>query len=349
MRMNGEHRPNDSVRLPDLARALGDASPFDRAGWYDLLTAATAAQSRRFDAHGYAGTVSAWLPLVETSPQCYASLANWYSFSARPLFASDDGAPVERDSAAAALVVLTASLKRRAARLTLYPLPDRDHSAALLAGALRAAGWLVTATAAGDSHWLDLGEMDHDAWWATRPGALRSTIARKGRKGIVDLTVTDRFDAAIWDAYERVYAASWKPAEGDPALLRAFAEAEAARGHIRLGLATIAGEPVAAQFWTVEGGTAFIHKLAHVEDSIKASPGSLLSAALFRHVITVDGVRRVDFGTGNDPYKRDWMNRHNHLWRIEAFNPARPAAWLPAIKAKLRAMRAAPEQQGTTA
>src|SRR3546814_3591088 len=90
---------------------------------------------------------------------------------------------------------------------------------------------------------------------------------------------------------------------GHPALLRAFAEAEGAGGRLRMGIARIEGVPVAAQYWTVEDGTAFIHKLAHVEDSLKASPGTLLSAALFRHVIEIDGVKRVAFGTGNDAYK----------------------------------------------
>src|SRR3546814_3818205 len=87
---------------------------------------------------------------------------------------------------------------------------------------------------------------------------------------------------------------------------------------LRMGIARIEGVPVAAQYWTVEDGTAFIHKLAHVEDSLKASPGTLLSAALFRRAIEVDGVKRVDFGTGNDGYKRDWMNRHDPLWRIKS-------------------------------
>ena len=49
-----------------------------------------------------------------------------------------------------------------------------------------------------------------------------------------------------------------------------------------------------------------------------------------------DGVKRVDFGTGNDAYKRDWMNRHRKLWRIEAFNPSRPTAWGPAITSWMR-------------
>ena len=66
--------------------------------------------------------------------------------------------------------------------------------------------------------------------------------------------------------------------------------------------------------------------------------GSGLSATLFRHVITVDGVRRIDFGTGNDAYKRDWMNRHEPLWRLEGFNRGRIAAWGPALKAFARSL-----------
>ena len=180
--------------------------------------------------------------------------------------------------------------------------------------------------------------MDHDVWWASRPGALRSTVQRKAKKGVVDIQLITAFDPGSWAAYEQIYAASWKPQEGDPALLRAFAELESVRGTFRMGIARIEGVPVAAQYWTVEDGTAFIHKLAHVEDSLKASPGTLLSAALFRHVIEVDRVKRVDFGTGNDGYKRDWMNRHDPLWRIEAFNPSRLAAWGPALKAFARSM-----------
>ena len=41
------------------------------------------------------------------------------------------------------------------------------------------------------------------------------------------------------------------------------------------------GEAVAAQFWTVEDGTAYIHKLAHLESAKALSAGTTLSAALF--------------------------------------------------------------------
>src|SRR3546814_9695066 len=83
-------------------------------------------------------------------------------------------------------------------------------------------GWWVKEKPAGDRHWLDLGDMDHDAWWASRPGALRNTVQRKAKKGIVDIQLLTDFDPGSWAAYEQIYAASWKPEEGHPALLRAL-------------------------------------------------------------------------------------------------------------------------------
>jgi len=322
MQGNGEDHAND-----DAARAAGFGAPFDRALWFDLLAAHGFAGQGRFDAHGQTDTATALLPLRIEKPGHLVGLTNWYSFAIRPLYtgASNHGA---------ALFDLFRGLRSQAARLSLYPVRDDEHQAII--SALRSAGWWVRSTAAGDRHWLDLGDMDHDAWWASRPGALRNTVQRKAKKRIVDIQLLTAFDPGSWAAYEQIYAASWKPDEGHPALLRAFAEAEGVGGRLRMGIARIDGTPVAAQYWTVEDGTAFIHKLAHVEDSLKASPGTLLSAALFRHVIEVDGVKRVDFGTGNDGYKRDWMNRHDPLWRIEAFNPSRVAAWGPALKAFAR-------------
>ena len=336
MQGNGEHRANDDAGLPEGARAAAPASPFDRAAWFDLLTDYGFAGEGRVDAHGAAGSVCAWLPLRRDGAGRFSGLTNWYSFSIRPLFTG----PAHPGERGAALRDLFAGLRKRAARLTLYPVPEIEGVQDDLQIALRGAGWWVKATAAGDRHWLDLTGMTHDEWWESRPGALKNTVKRKAKKGVVDIQLLTAFDPGSWAAYESIYAASWKPEEGHPALLRAFAEAESWRGTFRMGIARIEGIPVAAQYWTVEDGTAFIHKLAHVEDSLKASPGTLLSAALFRHVIDVDGVKRVDFGTGNDGYKTDWMNRHERLWRLEAFNPSRIAAWGPAIKAFARSLTA---------
>ena len=78
---------------------------------------------------------------------------------------------------------------------------------------------------------------------------------------------------------------------------------------------------------TVEHGTAWIHKLAHREDSRALSPGTVLSAALFERVIDGDGVELIDFGTGDDGDKRDWMDDVRTRWRIDALDPRSPRAW----------------------
>jgi len=103
-----------------------------------------------------------------------------------------------------------------------------------------------------------------------------------------------------------------------------------------MGLACADGVPVAAQFWTVENGTAFIHKLAHLESAKPLSPGTTLSAALFRRVIDEDKVALVDFGTGNDGYKRDWMEEVRPRYRLDMLRPGWPGNWPIIAKAMAR-------------
>jgi CelD/BcsL family acetyltransferase involved in cellulose biosynthesis len=111
---------------------------------------------------------------------------------------------------------------------------------------------------------------------------------------------------------------------------------------LRLGIASISGRPVAAQFWTVEGGTAFIHKLAHVEDARDHSPGSLLTAAMMERAIDVDRVSEVDFGTGDDPYKRDWMDSRRPRYRLDMHWTRDPRAWAEFVMASVRHLRRVP-------
>ncbi|HEY8908590.1 MAG TPA: GNAT family N-acetyltransferase, partial [Rhodoferax sp.] len=61
------------------------------------------------------------------------------------------------------------------------------------------------------------------------------------------------------------------------------------------------------------------------------SAGSVLTAALMRHVIDVDHVEEVDYLTGDDAYKRDWMSHRRERWGIVAFDLRTAAglwAWL---------------------
>jgi hypothetical protein len=163
--------------------------------------------------------------------------------------------------------------------------------------------------------------LSFEDYWAARPSRLRNTAKRRAKAAALDIRCLDRFDEAAWTDYESVYQASWKPTEGSPPLMRDLAKAEGAAGTLRLGLAYREGVPVAAQLWTVEGGRATIHKLAYREDCKQHSPGTLLSAEMFRHVIDRDRPEIIDFGLGDDPYKRDWMDEAEPLFTLQAFDP----------------------------
>jgi CelD/BcsL family acetyltransferase involved in cellulose biosynthesis len=75
------------------------------------------------------------------------------------------------------------------------------------------------------------------------------------------------------------------------------------------------------QLWLVENGEATIHKLAYAEGAKAMSPGTLLGMEMFRRALDVDHVRAIDYGTGDDGYKKDWMAERRVLWQIRAFNP----------------------------
>ena len=259
--------------------------PFDRLDWFALLDDPLYALAE-------SGRGRVLLPLQRERRQL-ASLANWFSFTWRPL--GDDPA---------LLAALAHDLRRQTHRVELGPLPDEDGSATALEIAFRDAGWLVAREVCDENHVLPVAGRSFAEYWATRPGKMRTTLKRKARK--VEITILTHFDEAAWAEYRAVYESSWKPQEERADLLEAFARAEGAAGRIRLGIARAAGEPVAAQFWTVENGTAYIHKLAHIEAAKPLSAGTTLSAALFEHAIDIDRVELVDFGTGSDGYKRDW-------------------------------------------
>ena len=294
--------------------------PFDRVEWFARL--ADAGLDPFVVQASEAGSSLALL-LTRANGRLEA-LGNWYTFVWRPV-----GTP-----STDLLVAAARDLRRRTHRLTMWPVPGEGDQAARIVQGFREAGWSVRCELCDHNHVLAVEGRSFAEYWATRPGQMRTTLKRKGKKVSVD--ILDRFDPEVWAAYQTIYEESWKPEEGDPELLRRFAEDEGAAGRIRLGIARAEGAPVAAQFWTVENGIAYIHKLAHRESSKPLSAGATLSAALFKRVIDIDKVDLIDFGTGNDRYKRDWMELDRPRYRIDCLDPWQPKAW-PALAKRVLA------------
>ncbi len=316
----------------DHLTRLEQANLFDRLDWFKRVAAHLpdhAPVVARVASEG----MLCWLFLARQGKSA-TGLSNWYSMAFRPVFSGD---PDETRK----LLMLTAIARRLAtanpkiASLTIAPVPHEDGSAPLLAKAFAKGGWSVYAAQSSTSWTANVSGMSFDEYWAARPGQLRSTHKRKLAKADFKTEVHTEFSADAWAAYESIYENSWKPEEGSPAFLRDLAEREGLAGCLRLGMCHMDGVPVAAQFWTVENGRALIHKLAHLQSAHEASPGTILSAAMFRHVIDEDHVDVIDFGTGNDPYKADWMDGSAALIAVRAFNNRTVAGMAGAAKAGL--------------
>lgn len=274
-----------------------------------------------------------WLFLLTPQARQLSALANWYSFSWAPIFV---GSP-DRATQAQLLDSVAAHLVRDTAQIDLYPLSDHHGSVAMLLAAFRRMGWLAVRRPMGGNYRLELGGRDFATYWAERPGRLRTLVKRKERGGIL-LRLTGQMTDTDWDAYLTVHDRSWKEPEPHIRFFRELAEREGAAGRLRLGFAELDGRPIATQLWTVENGTALIHKLAHDKAFDAASPGTLLSHAMFAQAIDRDRVSTIDYGTGDNEYKREWMDQRATLHRIDCFNPRFASSWIPAARTAISAL-----------
>ncbi len=272
--------------------------------------------------------------LAERANGSAVGLASWYTLAFRPIVTGATTAGFAQPL----LTALADNLRPRLSSIALDHVPEAD--AAAVQRAFHAAGW-VAAVQPQVANWsIDVSGKTFAEYWAERPGQLRSTAKRKAAKIDLKIEILTQFDDTAWAAYEDIYAHSWKPHEGSLAFLRAMAEEKGAADALRLGLATLDGRPVAAQLWTLSHGHAIIHKLAHREDVAELSPGTILSKAMFEHVIDQDRVMTIDFGTGDDRYKADWMSTRVMRMRVDLYNPRKAAGLFGATKAGLRALAA---------
>lgn len=191
--------------------------------------------------------------------------------------------------------------------------------------ALRTSGWIPFRYFCFGNWFLKI-DKPWPEYLKEREGKLRSTIKRMGKKfaadgGVLEIVSSPALVEPAIKAFNDVYALSWKKPEPYPNFIPGLIRSLAARGSLRLGIARLAGRPIAAQLWTVHQGRAHIFKLAYDASFAHYSSGTLLTAHLMEHVIDHDGVAEVDYLIGDDAYKQLWMSNRRERWGIVAYNP----------------------------
>jgi Acetyltransferase (GNAT) domain len=297
----------------ELDRA-GQTSLFDRYEWFNRTQAECPLPGKPLIVRAQDDSFDAWLFLTESGHGRAEGLSSWYTLAFRPVFKG-----VECSEAKATLVMEIA--QRLSPRLNTIQLsPMRQTDCDVTASGFRQAGWAAIAQETCCNWTTEVAGRSFDEYWAARPSRLRKTVKTKRARANMEIQIFTRFDEAAWADYESIYTESWKPAEGAANFLRAMAESEGSAGALLLGIGRIGGQAVAAQLWTCENGTAIAHKVAHRDSAAEHSPGSILSAAMFEHLIDVDRVSLIDFGTGDSRYKSSWMEQRAPLYTLSLFN-----------------------------
>jgi len=207
------------------------------------------------------------------------------------------------------------------------------------------AGGLVPLRFAHFGNWhICVAGLKWEAYLAARPGALRATLRRRGARlhdagaALRVVTGVEGLPEAM-AAYDWVYQRSWKGAEPYPDFNPALMRACAADGTLRLGLLEQGGETLAAQFWVVRDRTATVLKLAHDVAHDGASPGTVLTGMMIRHMLEQDRVRALDFGRGDDEYKKDWTGTRRQRSGLLLANPRRLGGLIEIAKNALKKAR----------
>jgi len=260
------------------------------------------------------------------------ALANYYTSLFSPIL----GAGVRAEHLAA----LSRGIEARhpAAIMQFAPMDPDAPGFGLLRSGLTLAGWRVFDYACFGNWYLPACDLSWESYHQSLPGRLRGTLERKGRRFAAAGGGLKLFTSAGPDlelaiaAYQRVYSASWKTPEPYPGFMPGLLRLCARRGWLRLGVAFLGETPIAAQVWLVCRGKAFIYKLAYDEAHAGFSPGTLLTGMLMRHVLDQDRVVEVDYQTGDDAYKRDWMRARRERRGLVAYNPRRLAGLIGLLR-----------------
>lgn len=320
----------DWRQLPESANALFEQaeknSIFFSRPWFECMTTnALEDQHTLLLACVVSGAkVLAILPLME----CVGA-KTWYALKHgfTPLYSL----LIADDAQEQILLCLAQGLSRLPLNgLLLEPVADDDTALNGLGKYLTAVGFNCEKRFRHYNWICRLHGQSYAEYIAARPAHLRNTLARKTRK----LEREHGYDIRLFTGpeilqhmpdYYAVYHASWKQNEIRNAPFQdCFIEKFTRAAWSRLAILYIKDQPVAAQLWFVHNARASIFRLAYDKTWRPYSPGSILTSFLIKYVIDTDRVTEIDFLTGNDAYKQDWMSERRERFLMACVRNNKP-------------------------
>ncbi len=304
---------SDYSRLP----ATPGGSFFSLPEWFELVSRFEAGPGDRagfaFDEEAQIG-----LPLLQSKPAgTLRSCTNLYTCAFDLCGNTNNGEAIRRFAS-------EMSSALRPPYVRLEGLDPTALSFKALCDGLRDSGYLVKPYFCWGNWYENTHAADFEAYLERRPSILSSTWRRKlallqksGSSKIRQFSAGEDVEPYV-AAYEAAQKASWKSAETHPEFLRSLIRLAAERNALRMGILIVDDRPAAAQFWIVWNKRALIFKLVHATAFARFSPGTLLTMHMVQSILQRDAPDEIDFGRGDDGYKKLWVASRRERWGIEA-------------------------------
>jgi CelD/BcsL family acetyltransferase involved in cellulose biosynthesis len=295
----------------------GAIAPEGTLAWFETLALSTLAEGEEAvlaAAVDDAGQVQAALPLARDRFGALRSLTSPYTTLFAPAFSN--AAWAQHLGSELGSVVATV--------LRLDAMDPTEHRMRAFLLGLQSSK-LICARFANFPNWFDVIEQFED-YWLKRPTKLKSTVRRKLAALSKTRLVQFRYERngpgleSALKAYLDVYGSSWKSAEPHPGFIPTMVKRLGSEGALRLATLSSDDVAIAAQIWLLRGPKATIFKLGHRQDAAEFSPGTLLTHWMLEKLCREEKVQEIDFGRGDDAYKRDWLAQSRQRYGIIAAN-----------------------------
>jgi len=308
----------------DLFDAAGHTNPFSCSAWVLHFIEQIATDDWVFFVPEYCTDGESLMLLYSKrgEPRRLMGLTNYYSSLYSPLISSS----ADRNAALSMLVRQLVEPVPPYSIIDLAPLDQSTPELVELRTAFAQYRWYVKEYFCFGNWYLPCTNLSFHEYMRQRPSQLYNTWLRKSKKfspgqdaRLEIITDPSETDAAM-EAYERVYARSWKKPEPYSRFVQGWAKLCARNGWLRLGIAWVGDVPIAVQFWFTMHRRAYIFKLAYDEEYAKWSAGTMLTAHMVKWSFEQDHVIEIDYLTGDDAYKRFWMTARRERIGVRACN-----------------------------
>lgn len=342
------HCYNSISELPNIYNTFFDSAAhsfFLTRSWYEILENTTRMEEDRFfyftvesnaeplafmALRSPAGQLGSSLQGQDTGADSIASLTNWYSGFYDLLLSPalvDPGVVVRK------LINGVRGKLGKGAVIEFNYLDQRAETTALLSRALSSVGLITLPYYHELIRYEVVKNTDFDSYLEQRSAGIRREYARKGRRlakhfKLKQVVYSDDSQLGrVLDDYQHIYARSWKRPERFPQFIPELFRHGLAKQRLRVAILYLDDQPVATEVYILFNGQATSYKGGYDPAYKKYSPASVLRIFTIKHLMEVDGVSEIDFGYGDQPYKKNWLSQGRWLMGVLAFNPHSLTGW----------------------